>query len=81
LTWLFNLGLLVICFGCIYGLYLAARKWLYEEALAGLTSVMALVALSLDISIKALGLVGIYSGKVFNQVQNRPNYTVRDVHL
>jgi len=41
---------------------------------------MAMLAMSLGVTTTALGLVGIYLGKVFNQVQNRPTYIVKDVH-
>lgn len=80
LTWLFNMGLLVTGLSCVYVVYLAFRKIVFDDSLAGFTSVMALMALSLGIVTTALGLIGIYLGKVFNQVQNRPNYIVRDVH-
>ena len=40
---------------------------------------MALVALSLGTLMSALGLVGIYLGKVFTQVQNRPNFIIKDI--
>lgn len=41
---------------------------------------MALVAISLGILTTAIGIVGIYLGKVFNQVQNRPTYVVKDIY-
>lgn len=80
LSWLFNFGLLVTGASFAYALYLVFRKLVFDDALVGFTSLMALLALSLGITTTALGLVGIYLGKVFNQVQNRPTYIVRDVH-
>jgi putative glycosyltransferase len=41
---------------------------------------MALLALTLGILTTGLGIVGVYLGKVFNQVQNRPTYIIRDIH-
>ena len=60
--------------------YLVFRKIAFGDTLLGFTSLMALVAMSLGITTTALGLVGIYLGKVFNQVQNRPTYIVKEVH-
>ncbi len=80
LTWLFNLGVLVTGASFFYVLYLVFRKLVFDDALVGFTSLMALMAMSLGITTTALGLVGIYLGKVFSQVQGRPTYIVRDFH-
>jgi putative glycosyltransferase len=80
LVWLFNIGLVITLTSFSYAAYLVFRKLIYGDALLGFTSVMALTAMSLGILTTSLGLVGIYVGKVFNQVQSRPTYIVRDVH-
>jgi putative glycosyltransferase len=41
---------------------------------------MAVITLSLGILTTAMGIVGIYLGKVFTQVQNRPTYIIRDIY-
>ncbi len=80
LTWLFNAGVLITALSFLYVAYLLARKVVFGDTLLGFTSLMAMMALSLGISTTALGLVGIYLGKVFNQVQNRPTYIIKDIH-
>ena len=80
LVWLFNLGALVTLASFSYVAYLVIRKLFFGDALLGFTSVMGLIALSLGILKMAVGLVGIYLGKVFTQVQNRPNYIIKDIH-
>jgi putative glycosyltransferase len=80
LTWLFNAGVLITLLSFAYVAYLVFRKVMFGDALLGFTSIMGLVALSLGITTTALGLVGIYLGRVFNQVQNRPTYIVKDIH-
>lgn len=80
LVWLFNAGAAITLTSFLYGGYLVARKLILGDALLGFTSVMAMLALSLGILTTAVGLVGIYLGKVFSQVQNRPSYIVRDVY-
>jgi len=41
---------------------------------------MVLMSLSLGILTTGLGIIGIYLGKVFTQVQNRPTYIVKDIY-
>lgn len=80
LVWLFNMGIGITITSFGYALYLVVRKLLFDDTLLGFTSMMAMMALTLGILTTGLGLVGIYLGKVFNQVQNRPNYIIRDIH-
>lgn len=80
LVWLFNAGVSITAVSFAYAAYLVARKLLFGDALLGFTSMMAMMAMSLGVLTTGLGLVGIYLGKVFNQVQNRPTYIIRDIH-
>lgn len=80
LTWLFNVGLLITAASFAYVVYLVFRKLAFDDALLGFTSLAALMAMTLGVLTTGLGLIGIYLGKVFEQVQNRPNYIVRDIH-
>lgn len=80
LVWMFNIGLTITAFSFLYVFYLLARKILFNDALLGFTSMVALTTLSLGIMTTGLGIIGIYLGKVFTQVQNRPTYIVKDVH-
>lgn len=80
LVWMFNIGLTITTLSFLYVFYLVARKILFADSLLGFTSMVALTTLSLGIMTTALGVIGIYLGKVFTQVQNRPTYIVKDVH-
>ncbi len=80
LTWLFNAGMFITFVSFSYVTYLIFRKLAFGDALLGFTSMMGLMAMSLGIMTTALGLVGIYLGKVFNQVQDRPTYIVKDIY-
>jgi len=79
LIWLFNAGIVITLLSFAFGLYLIARKIIFDDTLLGFTSLMALLTLTLGILTTALGILGIYMGKIFTQVQNRPTYIVRDV--
>lgn len=80
LTWMFNAGVMITLASFAYVLYLVARKFLFGDALLGFTSLMGIIALTLGIVTTGLGLLGIYLGKVFTQVQNRPTFIIRDIH-
>lgn len=80
LVWMFNIGVTITSFSFLYVFYLVARKLLFNDALLGFTSLVALTTLSLGIMTTGMGIIGIYLGKVFTQVQNRPTYIVKDVH-
>ena len=79
LVWMFNIGLTITTCSFLYVSYLVVRKILFDDALLGFTSMVALTTLSLGIITTGLGVIGIYLGKVFTQVQNRPAYIVKDV--
>lgn len=80
LVWMFNIGLTITSISFLYVFYLVLRKVLFDDALLGFTSMVALTTLSLGVMTTAMGVIGIYLGKVFTQVQNRPTYIVKDVY-
>lgn len=80
LVWMFNIGMLITVASFLYLFYLILSKILFNDALIGFTSVMALMLLSLGILTTGMGIIGIYLGKVFTQVQNRPTYIVKDIY-
>ncbi len=77
LVWLFNTGISITLLSFAYVTHLVLRKLLFGDALLGFTSIIAIM---LGILTTSIGLVGIYLGKVVNQVQNRPKYTVKDIY-
>jgi putative glycosyltransferase len=79
LTWMFNIGVCITFVSMAYVVYLVFRRIVFGDTLLGFTSMMGLMAISLGIMTTAVGLVGIYLGKVFNQVQRRPTYIVKDI--
>jgi len=79
LIWLFNAGVAITILSLGFAAYLVVRKLLFNDALLGFTSMMAMMALSLGVITTGLGTLGIYLGTIFRQVQNRPNYIVKDI--
>jgi putative glycosyltransferase len=80
LVWMFNVGMFITAASFGYLFYLLFRKILFNDTMIGFTSMMALMTLSLGILTTGLGIIGIYVGKVFTQVQNRPTYIVKDIY-
>jgi putative glycosyltransferase len=80
LVWMFNIGMMITSASFLYLFYLLFRKVVFNDAIIGFTSMMALMSLSLGILTTGLGIIGIYLGKVFTQVQNRPTYIVKDIY-
>ena len=80
LVWLFNMGVLITIVSFASIVYLVMRKLIFNDTLLGFTSIMVLMMFTLGVLTTALGLVGIYMGKVFNQVQNRPTYIIKDIY-
>lgn len=80
LVWMFNVGIFITLASFGYLFYLVLRKIFFDDTMLGFTSMMALTSLSLGVLTTGLGIIGIYLGKVFTQVQNRPTYIVKDIH-
>ena len=80
LVWMFNIGMMITSASFLYLFYLVFRKVFFDDTIVGFTSMMGLMSLSLGILTTGLGIIGIYLGKVFTQVQNRPTYIVKDIH-
>lgn len=78
---LFYLGVAVLVITSVVATVFIARKLLYPETvLMGFTSVVVVLLFGVGMILSALGLVGIYLSKVFNQVKGRPLYAVRKVY-
>jgi len=81
LEYLFFFGLLITIISLVAIIYLLINKLIFGEAVQlGWTSLVALNIFILGIISTFLGLIGIYLFKVFTQVQNRPNYIIRNVY-
>ncbi len=81
LSLIFVAGCLVWLGSVAYALYLGVRKLLYPElVLSGFTSVMLSIWFLGGTIILVLGVLGLYLGKLFQEVRRRPLYVVRRVH-
>ena len=72
------LGLAQAVAGCVYGAYVVYAKLFTDETVPGWASVVFLVAVTGGIQFMMIGVLGIYVGKVFEEVKRRPIYLLRD---
>ncbi len=81
LYYLFFFGILVVTFSIIFAIYLLIKKILFPEyILTGYTSIMLVLIFSIGLNMLSIGLTGIYVGKIFNQVKNRPLFILREIY-
>lgn len=74
------LGFGVACLGFMFGAYLLLARLMGADFQSGYVSLVALGLFSFGIQLTSLGLVGLYIGKIFKEVQNRPLYLVRETY-
>jgi len=75
LTYIFNLGLLLLVSSLIMIANLLLKKFFFGIALAGWTSLIVSIWFFGGLIVFCLGVIGIYLAKIFNQTKNRP-YTI-----
>ncbi len=78
---LFNLGILISMGSVIASIYLIVRKIVFpEQILSGYTSLTVVILLSTGLILTAIGVLGIYLEKIFNQVKNRPTFIIKKIY-
>lgn len=75
LRWIVLLGLVVAALGGLLGLYAIYSRYV-EDTPPGYTSIVVLLVLLSGFIIISLGVVGMYVGRIFDQVKGRPLFVV-----
>jgi len=71
-------GFLMALVAFCYGAWLFVRYFLFDYTPAGWTSVMVSLFFLSGILLFGMGILGIYIGRIFNQVKGRPLYVIYD---
>lgn len=71
-------GFILSFFSFLYGAYLIIR-YLFTNVPMGWTSIMAAIFFIGGLLFANLGLLGLYIGKIFDEVKNRPLYVIKDL--
>jgi len=69
-------GFILAAMSLMYGVYLLMRYVAYGAAVAGWTSLMVMMSFLFGLLFANLGILGLYMGKVFDEVKHRPLYVV-----
>ena len=71
-----GLGIVMSTLSLLAGLWIIFGSFKWGFAVIGWTSLISTIFFSTGVVLIVLGIVGIYIGKIFNQVKNRPLYIV-----
>lgn len=71
-------GFLISSLALIYGLWIFLHALIYGSIVSGWSSLIVSIYFLSGIIIANLGIVGIYLGKTFDEVKNRPLYIIRN---
>lgn len=73
------MGTLVAVGGFLYGIYVIARQLLYGEPVAGWSSMMTAILLLGGVILMMLGLLGEYIGRMNINLNNTPQFIIREI--
>jgi putative glycosyltransferase len=74
---LMGLAMAIPAFGIVC--YVVVRKMFFAQYMAGWTSLIASIWFVGGMCIASVGIVGIYVGKIFIQVKQRPNVIIKEI--
>lgn len=72
------MGLLVAGFSFLYGLVVIVKTLLFGDPVAGYPSLMTVILFLGGVQLLALGIIGEYLGRLFDEAKARPLYLIRE---
>ncbi|MCT4645622.1 MAG: glycosyltransferase family 2 protein [Carboxylicivirga sp.] len=73
-----KLGISISCISFVFALYTLYRNLTHQITVSGYSSLIISIWLLAGIVITLLGMVGLYIGRIFDQVKNRPTYIISE---
>jgi putative glycosyltransferase len=80
LIYIFNTGLVITLISSLFVIKIALSRMFYNIPLEGWTSLIVSIWFFGGLIILFLGIIGIYLSKIFFEVKNRPNTTIKKRH-
>lgn len=77
LEFIFNIGLMISLLSFGFVVYIILKQLIFGISMQGWTTIIASIWLMGGIIIFCIGIVGIYISKIFIEVKNRPNTTIK----
>jgi glycosyltransferase involved in cell wall biosynthesis len=71
-------GFAAALLGLLLAAYFVAEKLIGIDYLPGYASLASIALIAFGLQLGSIGLVGLYIGRIFREVQNRPLYVIRD---
>ena len=73
------LGFFCALISLMFASYIMLKKVMYGDPVAGYPSLVVLIAFIGGVQLLALGIIGEYLGRVFNETKNRPLYLIEGI--
>lgn len=73
-------GIWMSLIGLLLGLVVVLQKFSDNPLLPGYASLASIALIGFGVQIGCIGLLGLYIGSIFREVQNRPLYIVREIY-
>lgn len=74
------IGTMIACVGFLYGIYVVLKQLIFGEPVEGWSSMMTAILLLGGIILMMLGLLGEYIGRMNINLNNTPQYIIRNVY-
>ncbi|MEZ8825277.1 glycosyltransferase family 2 protein [Vibrio amylolyticus] len=73
----FYMGIFITSLTFVYAFFLVIQVNVNDKVLEGWTTIVVSIWLLSGVIMTALGVIGVYLSKIFNEVKNRPRYIVK----
>lgn len=81
LKWAAYLGIVVSFAAFIFMCYTLIHTWIYSDPVQGYPTLMTVILFLGGIQLLAIGIIGEYLGKIFNETKRRPVYVAETVAM
>lgn len=74
------MGIIIALGSLFYLIWTLIKVWIWGDPVAGFPTLITVILFLGSVQLFAIGILGEYLGRVFNESKNRPVYLVREYH-